>query len=431
MEIKIYQINRNRDKNFVKFLHYKHLDNFQETKDINASIYDEVFRGDADCEDLEDVYRMFNTEGHPLHRGHSLSVSDIVVTKDGAYYCDSVGFLKVDFDEAKTQKPDNLMTVVYVEPNKAPYVTEIAHTLEAEQKAVGGLIEPIYNDDETCLVGNEEAKLIGMEGNRYLDDGHSIIAGPFFVCGLTEDDFRGLTEEEVQKYMNKYAEPENISQEEVETDTGFMLYPMVLSAFPISAFAAPASDIPDKMLDNPIVRALAYTGYNVQKQKDNGTIYQTGHYGGALKRNAPSILSDIHYSTSLTGKETVSDSSTVTGKAPNIARFEQYGLCCASFVTYYICNYLPNIEGVDTQFITDAINATGTNSQAVVTWQNALNKLASQGKIEKVGTSPSNVDYSKLTPGDIIIFGNSSSSHVHAAIFAGVYDGKHFIIHVC
>ena len=205
---------------------------------------------------------------------------------------------------------------------------------------------------------------------------------------------------------------------------------MVLSAFPISAFAAPASDIPDKMLDNPIVRALAYTGYNVQKQKDNGTIYQTGHYGGALKRNAPSILSDIHYSTSLTGKETVSDSSTVTGKAPNIARFEQYGLCCASFVTYYICNYLPNIEGLDTQFITDAINATGTNSQAVVTWQTALNKLASQGKVEKVGTSPSNVDYSKLTPGDIIIFGNSSSSHVHAAIFAGVYNGKHFIIHV-
>ena len=100
MEIKIYQINRDRDKNFVKFLHYKHLDNFQETKEINASIYDEVFRGDVDCEELEDVYRRFNTDGHPLHRGHSLSVSDIVVTKDGAYYCDSVGFLKVDFDEA-------------------------------------------------------------------------------------------------------------------------------------------------------------------------------------------------------------------------------------------------------------------------------------------------------------------------------------------
>lgn len=80
-------------------------------------------------------------------------------------------------------------------------------------------------------------------------------------------------------------------------------------------------------------------------------------------------------------------------------------------MTYYICNYLPNIEGVDTQFITDAINATGMNSQAVVTWQNALNKLASQGKVEKVGTSPSNVDYSKLTSAI-----SSSSATVQAAM---------------
>lgn len=71
MEIKIYQINRNRDKNFVKFLHYKHLDNFQETKDINAAIYDEVFRGDADCEDLEDVYRMTNRENTSIQRKRS------------------------------------------------------------------------------------------------------------------------------------------------------------------------------------------------------------------------------------------------------------------------------------------------------------------------------------------------------------------------
>ncbi len=30
-----------------------------------------------------------------------------------------------------------------------------------------------------------------------------------------------------------------------------------------------------------------------------------------------------------------------TGKAPDIARYEQYGLSCAGFVTYYLCNYLP------------------------------------------------------------------------------------------
>ena len=205
---------------------------------------------------------------------------------------------------------------------------------------------------------------------------------------------------------------------------------MVFSILPISAFAAMASDIPEIMQDNAILRALEYTGYNVQKQKDNGTLYQSGYYGSRLQSNAPDILSDISYGLSRSGKETVADSSTVTGLAPDIARFEKDGLCCASFVTYFICNYLPNIEGTDTQFITDAVNATGMNSQAVVTWQKALEGLASQGKIEKVGTNSSNVDYNKLVPGDIIIFGNSTNSHVHTAIYAGTYNGTHFVIHV-
>lgn len=108
----------------------------------------------------------------------------------------------------------------------------------------------------------------------------------------------------------------------------------------------------------------------------------------------------------------------------------QNGLCCAAFVSYYVMNYLPNIEGADTQFISDAIHATGMNSQAVVTWQTALNKLANEGKIEKIGTSASNVDRSKLTPGDLIIFGTSSNSHTHIAVYSGTYNGVDFIIHV-
>ena len=119
---------------------------------------------------------------------------------------------------------EDLMRVVYVEPNKTPRVMEMPHTLEAEQKAVGGLIELVYNDDNTAIVCNDEGKLIGMEGNRRLGNG-TIIAGPFFVVGLTEDDFRSLTDEEVVKYMNQFAEPEQISQEEVESDMGFTIIP--------------------------------------------------------------------------------------------------------------------------------------------------------------------------------------------------------------
>lgn len=66
---------------------------------------------------------------------------------------------------------------------------------------------------------NEESKLIGMEGNRRIGDGSSIIAGPFFICGTTEEDFRGLTDNEVDLYMDRFKEPEQISQEEVNADT--------------------------------------------------------------------------------------------------------------------------------------------------------------------------------------------------------------------
>lgn len=202
---------------------------------------------------------------------------------------------------------------------------------------------------------------------------------------------------------------------------------MLLSMVPLSAMAAPASDLPDNMVDSPILRALEYTGYDVQKQKNDGTLYQTGSYGS---RCPESVRSNIHYGTSTSGKETVADSSTVTGKAPDIATFEKKGLCCAAFVTYYVCNYLPNIEGADTQFILDAINATGMNSQAVITWQTALGKLANAGSIEKIGTSSSNVDRSKLAPGDLIIFGNDENSHTHIAVYSGTYNGTDFLIHV-
>ena len=49
---------------------------------------------------------------------------------------------------------------------------------------------------------------------------------------------------------------------------------MLISAFPTTVFAAPASDIPDEMLDNVYLDALAYTGYKVQAQKDDGTIFK-------------------------------------------------------------------------------------------------------------------------------------------------------------
>ena len=217
MRVQIYQINSERDKERQKFFDLK------EGANPDPSIYDEVFDAEIDETDLEAIYARFNTNHHPLFRGHSLSVSDVVVMDGKANICQGVGFREVPFDVTQTQKPDNLMRVVYVEPNKPPYVAEVEDTLEGKQKAVQGYIEPVYiENDGTCLIGNEEAKLIGMEGNRRIGPS-SIIAGPFFVCGTTEEDFRGLTDEEVTKYMDRFKDPELISQDEVQSDMGFTI----------------------------------------------------------------------------------------------------------------------------------------------------------------------------------------------------------------
>lgn len=120
---------------------------------------------------------------------------------------------------------EDLMRVVLVEPHEKPRVIEIENSLEAEQAVVKGLIEVSYlrDDDNVCIVSNEEAKLLGMDGNRRTDAG--IIAGPFFVCGTTEDTFRGLTDDEVAKYMEKFDQPEDISPAEIEAEihAGFQI----------------------------------------------------------------------------------------------------------------------------------------------------------------------------------------------------------------
>lgn len=221
MRVNIYHINKARDINGKLYSVYQNGDV------VDPSIYDEVFSAELDTTNLEEIHRMMKFEGHPLMRAANLTVSDVVVINGRASICQPRGFEDIDFDVSKTQKPDNLMRVVYVEPNKPAYVTDIVNSLEGEQKAVGGHIEAVYiEDDNTCLICNENAKLEGMEGNRRFGDGTSIIAGPFFVCGTTEDNFRSLTDEEVDKYMDRFAVPDQISQDEVEADMGFTIISM-------------------------------------------------------------------------------------------------------------------------------------------------------------------------------------------------------------
>lgn len=200
----------------------------------------------------------------------------------------------------------------------------------------------------------------------------------------------------------------------------------VFSTIPVTVFAAPASDIPDEMLDNVYLDALAYTGYDVQGLKDNGQIFKK--YGSMV---ADSILSNISYDTGFAneGTETVVNVSTVSGKAPNLARFEKYGLCCASYCSYVYFNYLPNIAGVDTS---DYIRPTNLKSSGA--WSTAAEKwvesgLAREIKFKQSSDGKTFTADEEIPIGSLIVF-TASGTVSHVGLYAGKYNGKNFITHV-
>lgn len=118
--------------------------------------------------------------------------------------------------EYETQRDINVVekiTVLVVEPMKAPYIKEISNELEALQKEVGGDIESVISSDESVeLVCNALGKLRNLPPNRgrYNENGemYDVIMGTFLIVGTTEDAYGSLTQEQVDKFMREYQIPE-------------------------------------------------------------------------------------------------------------------------------------------------------------------------------------------------------------------------------
>lgn len=207
---------------------------------------------------------------------------------------------------------------------------------------------------------------------------------------------------------------------------GLLAITVLLSLIPFNIFAAPATDIPSEMLDNAYLDALAYTGYKVETQKDNGTIFKT--YGSSAPA---SVRSDIGYGTSATGLETVTNSSTVTGKAPDISSFESQGLCCASYVTYVYYNYLPNISGIDT-----SVCYAPTNTKTAQGYSDAAIGWVNTGRAREIAFTQNSdgsnfVSSEEIPLGSLIVFEKIDTGRInHVAIYAGRYNGQDFVTHV-
>ena len=220
MKIKVFQINPDLDSNSTLFRSYE--DTMTLAGRVEPSIYKTVFDGYIKAKDLEDVFAILNFD-HPVgYNGHSMSVSDVVQINDGdCYFCDSFGFKKLENFDISKAEPITGYRMLVIEPHKAPYEMVIPDGLEPLQQAVGGWIECTYPfEDNTYVVGNEEAKLIGLEGNRRING--QIDAGTILIAG---DDGEGgtmdLTDEQIEKYTEMFKIPENITDEEVQNDIWF------------------------------------------------------------------------------------------------------------------------------------------------------------------------------------------------------------------
>ena len=107
MRMRLYQINTDRDEKGLAFMSYEFVKRRTHSEKIDRRIYDCVFDGEVNCKSLESVFALFNFRYPDGYQGRSLSLSDVVEVLDGEhvpkglYFCDSIGFKEVMFDQQK------------------------------------------------------------------------------------------------------------------------------------------------------------------------------------------------------------------------------------------------------------------------------------------------------------------------------------------
>lgn len=99
----LYQLKNTEENHYIRFMGLSfaissqiNLNNYDKVYDGEYSIY-EPFNANTICESL---FEKFNIDLPEDFRGHSLSVSDVIVLENNgenkAYYCDSIGFKEIE-----------------------------------------------------------------------------------------------------------------------------------------------------------------------------------------------------------------------------------------------------------------------------------------------------------------------------------------------
>lgn len=113
-----------------------------------------------------------------------------------------------------------MIRVLKIEPHKEPQVIHIKNSLESLQKEVDGYLEIVVLSPTAMMVFNEEGKIIGLEGNRRFNN--DVIVGNIIIAGIDDNrDTCSLSDAELKTYMEHFKQPEEISQEEIDSTSTF------------------------------------------------------------------------------------------------------------------------------------------------------------------------------------------------------------------
>ena len=93
---------------------------------------------------------------------------------------------------------ENKIRILYVQPGKHPEERFAMNELHPLQQLVGGDIQAVYpwSKDNVALICNDSGKVDGLPLNRCIED-YDVIAGNFFICGFSGEEFCSLTDKQL------------------------------------------------------------------------------------------------------------------------------------------------------------------------------------------------------------------------------------------
>ena len=97
------------------------------------------------------------------------------------------------------------MRVMIIEPDKEPYTERIWNDLNSLRKKLGDVELEVIEYEDILIVFNAKGLIDNIPINRYIDG--LAIRGTFLITknNTEEMDFNGLTDKQVEKYMEKFS----------------------------------------------------------------------------------------------------------------------------------------------------------------------------------------------------------------------------------